>query len=69
MRMKEIFEMTDEELAHIIRAAQASAVQDVIELVQKWVYSHSDLNVGGALRFSSDVNPHELLDMLWGERP
>ena len=69
MRMKEIFEMTDEELAHIVRAAQASAVQDMIERVQKWVYGHSDTNGFGALRFSDDVNPHELIDMLWSERP
>ena len=66
--MDDVFEMTDEELAHIVLAAQMAARQQVIERVQKWVYAHCDLATSQTLRFMDDTSPHELLAVLWGER-
>lgn len=63
-RMDEIFEMTDEELAHIVRAASLAAQEELKEKARKWIVSHSIFTVGQPMRWMQDSDPDELLEIL-----
>lgn len=63
-RMDEIFEMTDEELAHIVRAASLAAQEELKEKARKWILDNSDLATSQSLCWMNNSNPGELLEIL-----
>ena len=63
-RMDDIFEMTDEELAHIVRAASLAAQEELKEKARKWILGNADLATGRSLCWMKDSDPGELLEIL-----